>query len=408
MKEVINIRMETLSHQEIKYIQENYTQFTPDWHLRPPKIAGIDWKKVLPQMEARKKAREKLPAWTAIPELIFPVRLSVEQCSSEQTATWKGEYIRQIFPECNEWTLTDLSGGFGVDCWHLAQSFRQAVYVERDPDLCAIAAHNFRLLGGTSIHVVCQSAEDYLSEAVPSRGLAFIDPARRNDKQQKLVALSDCSPDVPALINSLRKHFRAVLLKLSPMLDIRAALRDLPDSHRLEIWASQKECKEMIVLLDFTKPAPVSVPICARYEGQEAFCFDFEEEGMAESVIATSIGSYLYEPNVAILKAGAFRCAGTRFGLQKLHPHSHLYTSDRLLAHFPGRTFRVLKTFGFKDKDIKEALQGIEACQLTVRNFPMKAPEVLKKLKLRDGGNLTLFATTTHQGTHRLLLCEKI
>ena len=400
--------MDSFNLKEINYIIDHFTEFTADWYLRPPQECDIRWKQVLPQMEARKKASEKLPDWTSNPALLFPKRLSIEQCSSQKTAQWKQAWIKQQIPEDQRTLLTDLSGGFGVDCWHMAQVFKQAQYVEQDPELCGIAGHNFNHLGGTPIAIFSQEAETFLSHSTKIGGVAFIDPARRNERQQKLVALSDCSPDLVELMPLLKHHFDYVMLKLSPMLDVQAALKDLPDCRCLEVWAVQKECKELIVLLDFTKAPPSEVPITARQEGYADFSFTREQERQVLCPLATHLETYIYEPNVAILKAGAFQSVGSRNNIHKLHINSHLYTSEQLHPAFPGRIFRFIKDFGFKPKEVKAALMGLDACELTVRNFPLKAPELRKKLNLKDGGKHTLFATTLASGEHRLLLCEKI
>lgn len=400
--------MDSFNTKEINYIIENYSQFSPDWYLRFPPVKDVRTKMILPQMEARKKASEKLPDWTSNPALIFPKRLSVEQCSSQKTAFWKQDWLKNHIPETKRKALTDLSGGFGVDCWHMAQIFNHARYIEQDEELCDIARHNFKHLGGTPIAVFCDSAEHFLTCTPRIGGVAFVDPARRNQQQQKLVALSDCSPNLIEITPLLKLHFDYVMLKLSPMLDLQAALKDLPDCSCLEVWAVQKECKELIALLDFTQAPPSEVPITARQEGYDDFSFTREQERQVQCPLATHLETYIYEPNVSILKAGAFQSVGSCFGLHKLHINSHLYTSGQLNSAFPGRIFRCIKDFGFKPKEVKAALTGLEACELTVRNFPLKTPELRKKLNLKDGGKHTLFATTLASGEHRLLLCEKI
>lgn len=400
--------MDSFNDKEIKYIAEHYTEFSPDWHLRPPQVEGIRWKQVLPQMEARKKASEKLADWTSDPNLIFPVRLSVEQCSSQKTALWKQDLLRHRIPDAERTVFTDLTGGFGVDCWYISRIFKEARYVERDPQLCEIAGHNFARLGGTPISIYQEETESFLSRGSRIGGTAFIDPARRNELQQKLVALSDCTPNLIEIAPLLTFHFDCVLVKLSPMLDISLALRQLPHCGFVEVWAVQKECKELIVFLDFKQSPPAEIPITAKHEGYADFTFTREAEKKISCPTTAQVQTYLYEPNIAILKAGAFQTIGHNFGLFKLHKNSHLYTSDQLIPDFPGRKFRILTHFGCKSAEVKTAMQGIDCCELTVRNFPLKAPEVRKKYRLRDGGKLTLFATTLASGEHRFLLCEKI
>lgn len=399
--------MNSYNEKEINYILENYTYFSPDLYLRNPPEKELRWEIVLPQMDARKRAAEKLPDWVKIPRLIFPERKAIEQCSSQITAQWKRDFV-ELLPKERRLVFTDLSGGFGVDSWYMAQAFDRANYVEPRPELHQIARHNFEQLGGTPFQTHLCKAEDFLQKTPPIGGFAFLDPDRRNAQEQRMAALSDCSPNVIELLPQLKRHFHAVLIKLSPMLDLQSILGDLPDCHALHIWATQKECKELIAFLDFSQPAPQEVPLVARHAGDPDFTFTRASERNAICPLAGEPETYLYEPNVALLKAGAFQSIGAHYQLKKLHPNSHLYTSARFCSDFPGRRFHILKVFGFRGKEIRQALMGIQGCEITVRNFPISAPEIRKKLKIKDGNSHTLFATTLRNGEHRLLLCEKM
>lgn len=302
--------------------------------------------------------------------------------------------------------LTDLTGGFGVDFTSLAPLFRQATYVERQEHLCQLAAHNFALLGLQQFQIHHGDAEEYL-KSMERVDWIFIDPARRGAHGQKVVFIADCEPDVKRLEPLLLEKAGHVLIKLSPMLDITQALRDLPHAQRCYILSVDGECKEMLVVLGDRKAAsPDEVEmVCevvrkGKVSCRVALTKRMEEESRPR--YAAEPLNYLYEPDASLLKAGMFNCITQRYPVAKLHPNSHLYTSEELVPHFPGRTFRITGYGAWSKKGMSSLIPDTRQANITVRNFPLSAEALRKQFKLKEGGRYTLFGTTI--GNNRKIL----
>lgn len=369
---------------------------------------------VLRQVEGWQKLRLKVPSWAAVDDLLFPPRLSLEQCSGEETAHYKAEVVREIFCEAEEGregnrTMADLTGGLGIDFSMLSPLFRHSTYVERDEELCRIARHNFPLLGLKDAEIVCDDGVEYLKR-MQHADFIFLDPARRDAAGRKTVRLCDCQPDASALLPLLMEKAHVVMLKLSPMLDINEAVRSLGGYVRqVHVVSRGGECKELLIVLMEAEKEKV----CKQWEtivreGDISFRFTAEEEKAANPEYADTCGLYLYEPGPATLKAGAFHTVATRYKLRKLHPNSHLYTSDRLIEKFPGRTFKVVRCLTFNKAELRSLHETTGGhANLTIRNFPSSVAILRRKLKLAEGGSGYLFATTMGDGKHALLLCEK-
>ena len=342
---------------------------------------------ILRQIEGWQRLRHKVPTWAETDDLRYPVRLSLEQCSGEEAAKYKQAIVHRVLPEGG--AFADLTGGFGVDFAFMAQHFKRAVYVERDTELCALARHNMPLVGANHTEVVQAEAEVFLRtpQAAGRWSLIFLDPARRDSRGRKVSALSDCSPDVATLWPVLTEKADHVMLKLSPMLDITEALRLLAGIAEIHVIGSSGECKELLLL---STPSPTLEPTVFCHDSTFDFSFLRSEEQAANPVYAAALAQYLYDPAPVVLKAGALRLCATRYGLQKLAPHTHLYTSDRLRTDFPGRIFRILRTTGCSKRDIA-SLKNTRA-NLTLRNFPDTVETLRKKWHLYEGGNLFLFA----------------
>lgn len=392
----INLNPETLD-----FIRLHRTDDVRTLALRAAKHNDINLTQALQQIAGWQAARRKLPCWSTTEGVLYPPHLSMEQCSSEQTAVYKAEVLG------TGEAMADLTGGFGVDCSYLARGFRRAAYVERNGELCALARHNFPLLGCPHIEVHEAEAEDYLRGMTPVDCL-FLDPARRDSHGGRTVAIADCTPDVKALRPLLLAKARRVLVKLSPMLDITLALRDLPGVIEVHVVSVQNECKELLLLL--TPDAVTDGPTfhCVNFAADiRRFSFTAAEEQQAVCPLTSAPGAYLYEPNASLLKAGAFRVPASRFGLQKLHTNSHLYTSDTFVADFPGRSFRVEDVCTFGKKELKALTAPLTQANLTVRNFPSSVADLRKRLKLREGGDTYLFATTLADERKVILKCKK-
>ena len=362
----------------------------------------INLRYCLQQIEGRQKAQQKLPSWAKTEGIIYPVMLSMEQCSSEQTALYKQKLIERLLPG-NRQKMVDLTGGLGIDFSFLARLFEEADYVECNEELCHIAHHNFPLLGLSKTQIHCRNCEDFIDE-MGHFDFIFIDPSRRNAVGRKVVALDDCSPNIEELQDTLLAHAPLVIVKLSPMLDIQDTLRRLPNTNEVHVVSVGGECKEMLLVLSQLKHGIKYY--CTDITTQvQTFCTDVRD---TEPMIAPSLERYLYEPNASIMKAGVQNVLCKTYNIRKLHPFSHLFTSSHFIDRFPGRTFLIEDYCSFAKKDLKILLEGIGGCNLTIRNFPSTVAELRKRLKLREGGNCHLFATTLGDGSHALLRCKSI
>lgn len=399
--------MKELSPETLAFIDSHRGDDVRTLALQAKKYPAVDMAEAVVQIAGYQIAEKKVPLWAQTAGIRYPQHLSMEQCSSEVTARYKASLVSGD-------TLTDLTAGWGVDCSFLARNFRCADYVERQETLCWIAAHNFPLLGLPHVRIHCADAVEYLQSMEPVDCL-FLDPARRDSHGGKTVAIAECEPDVCRLEPLLVEKGKTVMIKLSPMLDMASALRDLQYVRRIHVVSVNNECKELIILLrkapDEEETAAGEVIIsCEQVVNnsvRQHFQFTFSEEKSAGCPLAESVGNYLYEPGAALLKAGPYRLLATRYGVEKLHPNSHLYTSSGLVD-FPGRRFRVTAVSGFGKKDLKVLLEGVEKANLTVRNFPSSVAELRKKLKLKEGGDTYLFATTLASGEKVLIRGEKV
>lgn len=368
--------------------------------LQARRYPDVDMRKAVEQIEGWQHAKEKLPTWATTDGIIYPPRISMEQCSSEATALYKANLVKGV-------SIADLTGGFGIDCSYMARRFKKAYYIERSELLCDIARWNFQQLKLEHIDIINHNSEEILT-TLPKLDWIFIDPARRDSDGRKVVALSDCEPNIVELEEELLQKATKVMIKCSPMLDITAATKQLGNVEEIHVIAVNNECKELLMILGngATDDIPITCVNMHREE-HETFSFTATEEATAVAAYSNTIGHYLYEPNAAMQKSGCYRTLSQRLNINKLHPNSHLYTSDALVDAFPGRRFIVEKSMGFSKRDIKE-IQSLGKANITVRNFPETAQNLRKKLKLADGGNTYLFATTVANGDKILAVCRKI
>jgi hypothetical protein len=379
-------------------------------HLYP----HIPMREAVQQVQARQKARYKLPQWYANPAVLMPPPLSVEQASSEETARYKARLLWERMQEqeksaAGTGTLADLTGGMGLDSWAFSQEFGEVHYVEQQEELAALAAYNFQELGSTNIDVHASEAALFLQQLQQPLDVLYLDPARRDAARNKVVLLTDCQPDVVSLLPLLLQKGRQVWVKASPMLDIKGAMQELGQQvQEVQVVSLRGEVKELLFRLEAAQqPDPLITAVNFTAEGgAESFSFRYSEESMSTPAIAMP-QAYLYDPGAALRKAGAFKLPAVRFNLQKLHPHSHLYTAHQYLHNFPGRSFRVLVLVKADKKALRKLLPGGRA-HLVVRNFPQKAEVLQKKLGLEEGDPHYLFATTLADGKPQLLLCERI
>lgn len=390
-----------LNKETIAFIEEHLHDDVRALALKAGKLPQVDLTAALTQIAGRQIAAVKIPSWQLVKEILYPQHLSMEQCSSEVTARYKAELVSGD-------TLCDLTGGFGVDCAFLSAGFKQVTYVEQQSSLCELAANNYRVLGLNHVKVVNEDGVAYLEKMEPVDCI-FMDPARRNEHGGKTVAIADCTPDVGALQRLLTYKAQRVMIKLSPMLDLALTLQTMHSTCEVHIVSVNNECKELLLVLaaGVQTAEPEIHCVNLTHNGKQCFSFTRSQEQEATCSYADDTALYLYEPNASILKAGGFKVLSAAYCMKKLHPNSHLYTSDELVADFPGRVFRIEKSYSFNKKEMKDLLGNISKANISIRNFPSTVDELRKRTKLKDGGDVYLFATTLNSGDKVLLECYK-
>lgn len=379
------------------HLQDNVHQLA----LQSRKYPLVDMPFAIRQINGKQKIKLKIPTFYNNNNILYPVQLSLEQSSSESTANYKSSL-------CKGNRLIDLTGGFGVDCSFMSRNFEQAIYVERQAELCKLAVHNFIELGLDNIRVIHADTENYLVE-MPQVDWIYIDPARRSSAGKKVVLLSDCEPNVASISGLLLSKANQVLIKLSPMMDISAAVSELPNTAEIHIISIENECKEVLLLLDQKKHENRLIKTInfGRNNRQELFSFYQNEETNAVANYSTTVQSYLYEPNTAIMKSGGFKLTSERFNLLKLHINTHLFTSSKLLLNFPGRVFEVQNTWKSSKKELKELIKKLPKANISTRNYPLSVEELRKKLKIKEGGENYLFACTLANEEKVIIECLK-
>ncbi|MBC5992891.1 THUMP-like domain-containing protein [Pontibacter cellulosilyticus] len=394
--------MRIFTPEEKQFIQEHLHHAPATLMLQAKRYPQLPVLELVQQIQARQKATHKLPTWAQNPDIIFPVTLSVEQSSSEATAAFKASVISGDL-------LIDLTGGFGVDSLYFAKRFKQVVHLEQNKELQQIAAHNFKLLGADNLQSINTTAEDFLESYTGKADIIYLDPARRGNRDEKLHLLQDCEPDVLHLLPLLLQKSKAILLKTSPMLDIEQALEQLGQVYQIWVVAVQNEVKEVLYLLQPNAPAPAEAARTATNLLSGAASQSISFTRTAEDAAVPNYSDplqFVYEPNAAILKAGAFRTTGQRYGMSKLHPNSHLYTSAMLVPDFPGRSFRCLAVCRYNKKELMRHLPTKKA-NITVRNFPESVAEIRRKTGIKEGGDIYLFFTTDMHQKPVVLVCQK-
>ena len=360
------------------------------------------------QIEARNRRLEKkIPDWCAHERVVFPSLLSTEQCSSQETALYKQ---RLVYGH----SLCDLTGGLGVDTYFMAQCVDEAVYVEHDALYCHVARHNFAELGMSNITVYNCDCNQFLAESTRQFDTIFIDPARRGKSHERLYALADCEPNVLDMMPMLLARCKRLIIKLSPMIDISMLRQEIDRLCKLYVVSLHNECKEILAVIDAETleneidEHDVMCAVISRNGDVKELSFDYDNEAQAPCPMAQEVGAYLYEPDTALLKAGMFRSICSVYNVQKLHKNSHLYTSHAMVEGFVGRSFRIVEVLPFSSSLCKGFARQYPACNITTRNFPLSAVELRKKLRVQDGGEVYLFATTVVDNNLVLIVCNKI
>jgi 16S rRNA G966 N2-methylase RsmD len=387
-----------VKHKDVQdFINQHLHCTAAEIMLQASKFPEWDMKVVAQQLVGKQLAKSKLPRWFVNDKILYPIRLSMEQCSSEATAAYKNQILAGG-------QGIDITGGFGIDTYFLALKAKSVIYCEQNKDLAEIVKHNLDVLGQENHTFFSGDGVKHLDQC---EGLdwVFIDPARRI-KNQRVFRLQDCEPNVINIQDKLFEKACQILIKTAPLLDIKQTLIDLKYVKEVHVVSVNNECKEVLYLLEKNFVGEVKIHCVNIAKGnQETFCFTGTEE-KATQTHHSNPQNYIYEANSSIMKAGAFKSIAARYGLSKLHQNTHLYTSDKWVANFPGRSFKLLDVLSPNRKVLTKL--KIQKANLSCRNYLQKVDVLKKKLKLKDGGDNYIFATTLSDGKPKLLWCKKV
>ncbi|MGB3065262.1 class I SAM-dependent methyltransferase [Sphingobacterium thalpophilum] len=369
-----------------QFLESNLDASPAKIALKKTPFEGISSSELATQLDGKQRARTKMPHWSRTAGVYYPPKLNMEQCSSELTARFKSSLIKEGAH------LIDLTSGFGVDSFYFATRAGRVVSCERDAELAAISAHNASVLGADNILVEHTDGVDYiLKQTTDHVDYIYLDPSRRV-QTRKVFLLEECEPDLVTLQKGLLARSAVVISKLAPLLDISSALNRLMSVKDVYIVSVHNECKELLFVQEKGyEDMPTIHAVRLLKQLPKTFSFTYEEERLAIAEYSEPL-SYLYEPDVALTKAGAFKTLARRYDIKKLHKHSHLYTSSQKISDFPGKIFSVEQVESFTD--FKKNKNGLIA-DISARNFPLKTEEIKKKFKVRDGGHSFVFFTTT-------------
>ncbi|MBC7605453.1 MAG: class I SAM-dependent methyltransferase [Burkholderiales bacterium] len=389
--EILNLNIQ-------QFIEDNIGKDISKLALQKNPFPELDWILILTQIAAKSKAKTKLPLWFITPNIIYFSKIAVEQASSEKTAKHKASIISGR-------TLIDLTGGFGVDDYYFSTHFDTVVHCEINTELSAVVRHNFEQLQVNNIDCITGDSTKVLQGYNSSFDWIYIDPSRRNETKGKVFMLKDCTPNVPALLDFYFEYSKNILIKTAPLLDISAGLSELKNVKRVHIVAVENEVKELLWEIEKGYMDTIEIlTINNTKAGDEKFNFTLEAD--QKSAQFGLPNKFLYEPNSAIMKSGGFDQVGLRFNLNKLHPHSHLYTAAEW-TDFPGRIFQIEKVISYQKSAMKEWLENKKA-NLTTRNFPDSVESIRKKWKINEGGSQYCFFTTNQNNDKIVLICTKI
>jgi hypothetical protein len=366
--------------------------------LQKNPFQDVDWISILNQIEAKTKSKDKLPTWFSTKNIIYPTKISIEQTSSEKTASYKSTIVSGD-------SLIDLTGGFGVDDYYFAKKIKAVAHCEINPDLSNLVRHNFEQLDAKNINCYSGDSLATLTSLNKKWDWIYIDPSRRNDAKGKVFMLKDCLPNVPENIDFYFNNSDSILIKTAPLLDLSAGLLELKNVKNIHIVALENEVKELLWELHREYSGTITIKTINIVKNKtETFDFILNEE--SELPYYNLPQKYLYEPNSAIMKSGGFNEVSTFFKVNKLHNFSHLYTSEKLID-FPGRIFEIINTLVYNKTEMKTHLENKQA-NITTRNFPDTVESIRKKWKIKDGGNVFCFFTTDENNRKIVLICTKI
>ncbi|WP_299100349.1 class I SAM-dependent methyltransferase [uncultured Winogradskyella sp.] len=358
----------------------------------------IDQKTVIEQIEAKKRCQKKLPTWFNCDNIYYPNKLNIEQTSSEVTAKHKAILVSGK-------KLIDLTGGFGVDIYHFAKKLDSVIHCEINESLSQIVKHNFNVLNIKNAKCLNEDGTKVLEQLNENFDWIYLDPSRRDALKKKVFLLADCEPNIKEHRDLLFKYTNNVMIKTSPLLDLTATLNDLHNVKEIHVVANNNEVKELLWILEKNYSAQVKIITSnLKNNSTQSFNYIFNEEQRAIATYSKPL-KYLYEPNSAVLKSGGFNSISTLLKIDKLHQHTHLYTSD-VLMEFPGRQFKIVNIIPYNKKLFKK--ENISKANITIRNFPISVSEIRKKFNVKDGGNTYLFFTTDLLNKKIIILCSKV
>ncbi|WP_417875853.1 class I SAM-dependent methyltransferase [Winogradskyella sediminis] len=389
----------TLLHIDVQgYINEHINSDTSKLLLKGIPFTFVDSKLVIEQIEAKKRCQKKLPTWFETENIYYPNRLNIEQTSSEITAKFKAHLVSGN-------SLIDLTGGFGVDAYYFSKQVDHVTHCEINSELSHIVQHNTEALHISNIECKNENGIETLKAIDKPFDWIYIDPSRRDHTKQKVFLLSDCEPNIKIHQKTLLKYAQNVMIKTSPLLDIKATLSDLTNVKEIHVVAVQNEVKELLWILERDYNTNVVIKtVNLQKSNTQHFSFNFNDESDAKVTYSDPL-TYLYEPNVAILKSGSFNSVSDLLRIDKLHKHSHLYTSNKLID-FPGRRFKINKVLPYSKKSFSK--EKITKANITTRNFPLTVSDIRKKLKVKDGGHSYVFFTTDCHDSKIIIICSKV
>ena len=381
---------------EQEFIEDHKHETIAKLALTLSKKPELDSVFILAQINGIQKAKNKLPEFYNNPDIIYPSKLSMEQSSSEETALYKSKLFTGN-------SLIDLTGGFGIDSFYFSKQFKNVTYIEKNQELFKIVKSNFQKLEANNIDLVNTTAEEFLSTTNKIVDVVYIDPSRRIETQ-RVFKLDECTPNIIELAPEIFKLADKILVKTAPLLDIKQSLKDLIYISKVWVISVDNDCKEVLYLMEKGTSIEPEINTINLTKTDQEYSFNYEQEQNAQASYSEPL-KYLYEPNASILKAGAFNSICLSYKVEKIAPNTHLYTSEKLIENFPGRTFKIEQTLPYSPKDFKKL--SITKANVSCRNFNHKPEQVKKKLKLKDGGDIYLFASTNYNNQAILIVGRK-
>ena len=392
------LNFKILGNKVQKYILTNIAAKIPELVLKGSPFNEIKNIDIIEQIESKSRCRSKLPSWYNTPGILYPNKLNIEQCSSEKTAYYKSTLVSGE-------NLIDITAGFGVDSFYFSKKIKNILSCELDEKLSKISEHNFKTLNTKNIRTKSLNGLNFLKKKETIFDWIYIDPSRRGQNNEKKVFIKDCNPDISKHLNLFFKRSQNILIKLSPMVDIQALLKDVSNPKEIHIVAVKNEVKEILVVLK--KGFSSETTIKAINLNSEQPNFEFKISNEKKVVLSyKSPEKYLYEPNLAVIKAGAFKILASKFKIGKLGPNTHLYTSSKIKNKFPGKIYNIMDVIPYNKRNLNKIIKGIKA-NIKSRNFPKSVNEIKEQYKLIDGGDIYLFFTSLDLN-RVLLVCTKI